>query len=294
MSGAFHVHGHPGVPVCLVWDTDSGNDDRANPRIDRGLQGPAGPETPAGQNPLAPRFGPRYSCPDASLSAATIGQVEGIEGLLAARMRYYGLNPNREGDKKKAVHNQRIVYDVLCAAKRGKNGLDSLPTVRILNWVVRMRKGLDGQARQEGAAFGGGGQDPAPGAQDPPGRTLRAVLAAAHGAGREMPAPSPSCRRPKVQATKGVQSLPEGESCGVCLAAASPRPKGAPGHGRPGTPCGRARPAPPALTHERPASHAQRVAKPAIPLAGNHGRTSRLGACLSRPTLPGSPSVGRP
>lgn len=80
MSGVFHVYGHLGVPVCLVWDTDSGNDDRAGPRINRGLQGPAGPETPAGQNPLAPMFGPRCSCPDASLSAATIGQVEGIEG----------------------------------------------------------------------------------------------------------------------------------------------------------------------------------------------------------------------
>ncbi|MDD9809218.1 MAG: hypothetical protein OXU25_05225 [Thaumarchaeota archaeon] len=160
MSGVFHVHGHPGVPVCLAWDTDSGNDDRANPRINRGLQGPAGPETPAGQNPLAPRFGPRYSCPDASLSAATIGQVEGIEGLLAARMGHYGPNPNRDGDKKRAVHNQRIVHGVPCAAKRGKNGLDSLPTVRILNWVARMRRGLDGQARQEGAAFGGGGTAP--------------------------------------------------------------------------------------------------------------------------------------
>jgi len=160
ISSVFHVYDHLGVPVYLVWDTDSGNDDKANPRINRGLQRLAEPETPAGQNPLVPKFGPRYSCPDASLSSATIEQIEGIEGLLAARMRYYGLNPNKDGDKKKAVHNQRIMYDVLCAAKRGKNGLDSLPTVRILNWVVRMRKGLDAQAPQEGAAFGGGGAAP--------------------------------------------------------------------------------------------------------------------------------------
>ena len=190
MSGAFHVHGHPGVPVCLAWDTDSGNDGRAGPRTSRGLQGPAGPESPGSQVWAAP-FVPwcRPACGNNRAG-------RGHRGPLAARMGHYGPNPDRDGGKKKTAHSRQIVHGVPCAAKRGKNGLDSLPTVRILNWVARMRRGLDAQAPQDGFL---GGQDPAQGAQDPPGRTLRAFLAAAHGAGREMPAPAARGQKSRPQ-----------------------------------------------------------------------------------------------
>jgi len=148
IANVFHVYDHLGVPLYLVWDTDSGNPDKGNAKINLGLQRLADPDTPDDQDPMAPRFGARYSCPDASLSDATIKQVEGIEGLLAGRMRYYGLDPSREAERKRAVHNQRVMYDVLRAAKRGGGEFGSLPTVKILGRIVSMREGLDAQAQQ--------------------------------------------------------------------------------------------------------------------------------------------------
>lgn len=142
IANVFHVYDHLGVPLYLVWDTDSGNKARNNPLINRGLQRLAEPDTPDDQDPMTPRFGPRYSCPDASLSAATVKQVEGIEGLLAGRMRYYGMNPNRKSEKKTAVHNQRIMYDILKAVKRDEPKFADLPTVKILDRIVKMRAGL--------------------------------------------------------------------------------------------------------------------------------------------------------
>jgi len=150
----FHVFRHLGVPVYPVWDVDPHIQGRArakhNRRLNLGLQALADPGATNGRVPLKPRFGPRYSCLVPSLSEATIKMVEEPGMLLTERMGCHGLDTRSKEKKrarKKAIHNQRIMYEVLKVIRGDKRGFEALPTVKIIRRVVRMCGRLQGQAR---------------------------------------------------------------------------------------------------------------------------------------------------
>lgn len=85
-----------------------------------------------------------------SLSEATIKMVEEPGMLLTERMGCHGLDTRSKEKKrarKKAIHNQRIMYEVLKVIRGDKRGFEALPTVKIIRRVVRMCGRLQGQAR---------------------------------------------------------------------------------------------------------------------------------------------------
>jgi len=131
---------HLGVPAYLVWDADAKCKDRYNRRLNLGLRELADPGAAGTRGATETRFGPRYSCHSTDLAEATIRKVGDPGMLLTERMGCHGLDASIKDERKRAIHNQRIMYEVLEAMRRdGRKKFSSLPTVRIIRQVARMR-----------------------------------------------------------------------------------------------------------------------------------------------------------
>ena len=147
MPHVLQVFRHLGVPVYLVWDVDPECKDEYNRRLNLGLQKLAGHGETDGLDPMKLGFGPRHSCPTPNLSDVTIRRVERPGMLLTERMGCHGLNVRKKKERKKAIQNQRIMYEILEAVKGNRRKFGSLPTVRIIRQVERMRMDMPDRRR---------------------------------------------------------------------------------------------------------------------------------------------------